>query len=239
MRALWWLPSIVIAALVGGGALGSALRLLPAQTGFAAFGAGVGLAALALPALAGAAAFASSTGKTWRRQALAAAAIPLLTVLVIVLPSLSRLNPPIHDITTDPGDSLQLPSDVAGLPNAVAPVEPPRAELLALQREHYPDLGPLETAEPPERVFLAALRVAEDSGWEIHSQDAAAGLLHATVTSRVFGFVDDVVVRVQPQAAGARVDVRSRSRFGQSDLGANAARVAAYLERLRGALAAG
>jgi uncharacterized protein (DUF1499 family) len=58
------------------------------------------------------------------------------------------------------------------------------------------------------------------------------GRLEATDTTRWFGFKDDVVVRVTPVAEGARVDVRSASRVGQSDLGANARRIRAFLAAL-------
>ena len=54
------------------------------------------------------------------------------------------------------------------------------------------------------------------------------GRIEATDTSRIFHFVDDVVIRVMPDAAGARVDIRSRSRDGLGDMGANAKRIAAY-----------
>ena len=63
--------------------------------------------------------------------------------------------------------------------------------------------------------------------------DSAAGHIEATATTFWFGFKDDVVVRVTPDAAGSRVDVRSVSRVGRSDVGANARRIRAYLDRLR------
>jgi uncharacterized protein (DUF1499 family) len=84
-------------------------------------------------------------------------------------------------------------------------------------------------------VFAAAVAVARDLGWEIVAADAAEGRLEATATTRWFGFKDDVVVRVRPRPGGARVDVRSLSRIGVSDLGTNAARVRAFLARLRAA----
>jgi uncharacterized protein (DUF1499 family) len=51
-------------------------------------------------------------------------------------------------------------------------------------------------------------------------------------TTRFFGFKDDVVVRVKPEGAGSRVDVRSLSRVGKSDVGKNASRIRAYLRAL-------
>jgi len=68
-------------------------------------------------------------------------------------------------------------------------------------------------------------------GWEIVASDASAGRIEATATTAWFGFKDDVVVRVRPEAAGSRIDVRSVSRVGRSDVGANAARIRAFLEK--------
>jgi uncharacterized protein (DUF1499 family) len=69
-------------------------------------------------------------------------------------------------------------------------------------------------------------------GWELVAADSAAGRIEATATTRWFGFKDDVVVRIRPDAAGSRVDVRSVSRVGRSDVGANAERIRAYLRRV-------
>ncbi|PZO06409.1 MAG: DUF1499 domain-containing protein, partial [Alphaproteobacteria bacterium] len=76
------------------------------------------------------------------------------------------------------------------------------------------------------------LAEAEAQGWTIVSQDPATGTLSATATTFWFGFKDDVAVRVRAEGAGSVVDVRSTSRVGLSDLGANAARIEAYLSSL-------
>lgn len=69
-------------------------------------------------------------------------------------------------------------------------------------------------------------------GLEIVDADPAGGRLEATGTSLLFGFKDDVVVRVTGTAEGAQVDVRSKSRVGLSDLGANARRIRTFLREL-------
>jgi uncharacterized protein (DUF1499 family) len=70
-------------------------------------------------------------------------------------------------------------------------------------------------------------------GWEIVASDAPAGRIEATDTTTWFGFKDDIIVRVRPEASGgSRVDVRSVSRLGESDVGANAKRVRKYLAKL-------
>lgn len=141
--------------------------------------------------------------------------------------------PPIHDITTD---TDRPPEFVAVLPRrADAPngVEYEGAEIARQQREAYPDIGPLRLPLAPEEAFARALAAARASGWEIVGADSAAGRIEATATTAWFGFKDDVVVRIAPEEGGSRVDVRSVSRVGKSDVGANAERIRKYLARLR------
>jgi uncharacterized protein (DUF1499 family) len=66
-------------------------------------------------------------------------------------------------------------------------------------------------------------------GWELVAADSMAGRIEATATTPWFGFKDDVVVQVRPEGTGSRIDVRSVSRVGKSDLGVNAKRIRAYL----------
>ena len=121
----------------------------------------------------------------------------------------ARAVPPINDITTE-------------LENASSQ-----------QLKAYPRIQPLMVEAPPAQAFAAALAVAREMGWEIVAQDAEAGSIAAVATTLWFGFKDDVEVRVTPLAKGSRVDVRSKSRVGRGDAGANARRVREYLERLR------
>ena len=140
--------------------------------------------------------------------------------------------PPIHDITTDLADP---PAFEAVLPlrrDAPNPSEYGGDSIAMLQREGYPDLGPLTLDAPPDAAFRQALRAAREMGWEIVDSDPARGRIEATATTLWFGFEDDVVVRVRPEAAGSRVDVRSVSRVGRSDVGTNARRIRAYLEKI-------
>ncbi|MFN2564190.1 MAG: DUF1499 domain-containing protein [Gemmatimonadaceae bacterium] len=142
--------------------------------------------------------------------------------------------PPIHDITTD---TQNPPEFVAVLPlraDAANPATYGGDSVAALQRQGYPDIRPLHLDALPAVAFARALATANAMDWRIVSADSAAGRLEATATTRWFGFKDDVVVRVRPDQAGSRVDVRSVSRVGRSDVGTNAARVRAFLARLAG-----
>jgi uncharacterized protein (DUF1499 family) len=146
----------------------------------------------------------------------------------------ARRVPPIHDITTDtqnPPEFVAVLPLRAGAPN---PATYGGDSVAALQRQGYPDIRPLHVDVPPKEAFARALAAAETMDWQIVSADTAAGRLEATATTRWFGFKDDVVVRIRPDGTGSRVDVRSVSRVGKSDVGTNAARVRAFLARLAG-----
>jgi uncharacterized protein (DUF1499 family) len=144
----------------------------------------------------------------------------------------ARSVPPIHDISTD---TERPPEFVAVLPARADAANPPEyagAETAAQQHEAYPDVKPVLLNEPPPAAFRAAHAAAEAMGWEIVAADSAAGRIEATATTTWFGFKDDVVIRVEPADQGSRIDVRSKSRVGRGDVGANAARIRKYTRRL-------
>jgi len=149
----------------------------------------------------------------------------------------ARAVPPIHDITTD---TRRPPEFVAILPlraDAPNPATYGGPEVAQAQLAAYPDLRTHQIDGTPAQAFERALQTARGMGWEIVSADAAAGRIEATDTTFWFGFKDDVVIRVEAgrgeaDGAGSRIDVRSVSRVGQSDVGTNAARIRAYLQAL-------
>jgi uncharacterized protein (DUF1499 family) len=140
--------------------------------------------------------------------------------------------PPIHDITTDTDDPPRFVGVLARRAGAANPPEYAGAETAAQQKQAYPDLLPIAVPEPPERAFERARAAAESLGWEIVAAEPSEGRLEATATTRWFGFEDDIVVRIRPGPAGSVVDVRSKSRVGRSDVGANAARIRAFRSAL-------
>ena len=144
----------------------------------------------------------------------------------------ARALPPIHDITTD---TKRPPQFVAILPlRAAAPNAAAYggAEVAQAQTRAYPELLPRRMEVAPADAFKRALQAARDMGWDIAAADAAAGRIEATDTTFWFGFKDDVVIRVEADGPGSRVDVRSVSRVGVGDAGANAKRIRAYLRAL-------
>jgi uncharacterized protein (DUF1499 family) len=104
--------------------------------------------------------------------------------------------------------------------------------LAKLQLEAYPDIQTLELESDVVSVVALASKVLEERGMEVVNIDAELGIVEAIATTFWFGFKDDVVVRIRPTRSGSKVDVRSVSRLGQSDLGANAARIRGILAAL-------
>jgi uncharacterized protein (DUF1499 family) len=160
-------------------------------------------------------------------------ALVVLTFPVVVAVN-ARGSAPIHDVTTDPVDP---PEFVAVLPiraqaGALNPVEYGGPRVAALQLESFPDIKPLRLDVAPPAAFDRALAAVRAMSWEVVATDPSAGRIEATDTTALFGFKDDVVVRVRPDGNGSRIDVRSLSRVGGGDLGTNAKRVRAYLRRL-------
>ncbi len=146
----------------------------------------------------------------------------------------ARQVPPIHDISTD---TARPPEFVEILPlraDAANPATYGGEEVAREQAQAYPQIRPYVTDDAPGPAFDRALQAARAMGWQIVASEPAAGRIEATDTTRWFGFKDDVVIRVEPEGEGARIDVRSVSRVGKSDLGTNARRVAAYLQSLGG-----
>jgi uncharacterized protein (DUF1499 family) len=141
----------------------------------------------------------------------------------------ARRVPPIHDITTDldrPPKFVAVLPLRAGAPN---PATYGGSEVAEAQRRSYPDIRPLLLSVPAATAYNQALASARGMGWELVASDSTAGRIEATATTPWFGFKDDVVVLVRPEGSGSRIDVRSVSRVGKSDLGANAKRIRAYL----------
>ncbi len=172
-----------------------------------------------------------------RRAALYAALGLSLGVLALVPPwwlaHKAAALPAIHDISTDTSNP---PPFVAILPlraNAPNSAVYGGTRIAAQQHAAYPDIQPLHFDQPPATVLSAAARVASAMDWKIAADQPGDGRLEATATTVWFGFKDDVVIRVRTDGSGSRLDIRSESRLGGSDIGANAARIRDFSARLR------
>ncbi len=232
--AAWSISLAVIAVLVA--ALGLTLArydVIPKLTGFSAFlGSGL-LAALAF--LLGIAALLVGRGQPLPSRGKLLAAIGVSLALVGFLasrPMTAGEVPAIHDLTTDLAnppqfEALKLREDnLVGVGTA--------ENWRKIHSAAYADLDSVEIARPVADVTADAVRLAESNGWKVAKSDPARGHVEATASVSYIRFYDDVVLRIAPSqdGKGSRVDMRSVSRVGISDLGVNAKRIRAFLKDL-------
>lgn len=159
--------------------------------------------------------------------------LALLAAMVFVFTAFGAGGAPrINDFTTNVTDppifvfAATLPANAGrdlGYPASYADI----------QRDCCSDLHAAKIAAPPDEALKRAERVAAKMpSWKVTNVDPAKGTLEAVSESKVFGFQDDIVVRVRPGDGGSVVDVRSKSRDGKGDMGVNAARIRAYVAAL-------
>ena len=139
--------------------------------------------------------------------------------------------PPIHDISTNrvnPPEFVAVAALRADATNTLVyggSNNMTSERLIELTNEAYPDLVTQHYSESVNVIFEKALAAVGDLGWELVSQDASAGRIEATDTTFWFRFKDDVVIKIDQQGSDTAVDVRSVSRVGTGDVGANAIRM--------------
>jgi uncharacterized protein (DUF1499 family) len=142
--------------------------------------------------------------------------------------------PPIHDITTDTANPPEFVAIARLQRKNWNPLQYGGPAVAAQQHNAYPDIVPLLMAIPPNSAFDRAFSVAGRMGWEIVDANRAEGRIEAVATTFWFGFKDDIVIRIEKSDSGSRVDIRSVSRVGVSDLGTNAKRIREFLREMKG-----
>ena len=169
----------------------------------------------------------------------------LINAVVLAYPAYLALQyrklPKIYDITTDP-------------------IDPPRFEALAAlrtgdgantavyaglysaeqQRKAYPDIEPVDLQIPVDRAYAVTLRLVNRRKWLVIDErppqpPLRVGRIEAVARTPIMGFREDVAIRVAPDGEDSRVDIRSSSRYFDSDLGSNAARVSKLIDDLSSA----
>jgi uncharacterized protein (DUF1499 family) len=143
--------------------------------------------------------------------------------------------PPISDVTTDTANPPRFETLARLRPRGRTEYPGPAAA--ALQRSGYPDIAPLELEVPTRVAYDAALALVTKRKWSVSDTRPPTlarrdGVIEAVARTPIMGFRDDVVIRITPLGQGTRVDMRSASRFGDHDLGANASRIRSMLEDL-------
>ena len=225
--------AILLVALAGPLYKFGVVELGTAFTGFK-FGLFAGIAALVLLAIQ--LLFKRNTASLGSALASAVFAIAAIAVPLSMMNTAKNV-PPIHDISTD---LVNPPEFVATAPlraDAPNPVAYAGAEVAEQQRTAYPDLQTLTYAQSKPELVEASNQAIENLGWELVNIDADKGIIEATETTAWFGFKDDVIIRVTDNDSERLVDIRSKSRVGQSDLGKNAARIHSFIKELDSVLA--
>lgn len=146
----------------------------------------------------------------------------------------ARQAPPISDISTDTSNppplviTLQMRQESRQGGDGTYPLAN-----AVLQREAYPDIAPITLPLSPADAFKRVDAIATSLGWDVVARAPPDGRIEAIDTTRWFGFQDDVVVRIRPSGNGSKIDIRSKSRTGTSDLGTNADRIRLFTEKLK------
>ena len=257
MRVLPWLAKISFAALVVAALVG-AIAAFGTRTGFWDYHFGL---FVLFPWCVYAGLLGFGCGLVWalwaivvnRGDAARYGVTGLLgSALLIAMPlyryASAQSLPAIHDISTDVEHPpafvalLALRDKSAGH----VPVNPPEydgpkpakgpdgktAATAALQKKYYPEIRQRADLTSPGQLFERAVKAADRMGWDVVAIAPKEGRIEATDTSFWFGLTDDIVIRVRPAGVGARLDIRSKSRLGQNDLGRNAASIRSFMKTL-------
>lgn len=236
MAAVALILSLVAGAIALLGAAGSFFGLLTPFVGFRLFLAGALLGGLlsTIVSLIGIFLTRGGSDPEGRKKSMTGLAIGLGLMIVVLGAGAASVGvPPINDITTDLDNPPEFTSPTV-VPDYVGRDMRYPEEFKPIVRSSYPDLAPLRVPTTPQATFDQAIEIAESLGWKIVARSESQGVFDAQDVSSIFHFVDDIAVRIVSDGSGSRIDMRSKSRDGQSDLGANAARIRAYFELFAG-----
>ncbi len=159
-------------------------------------------------------------------------ALPCLILVAAFVRSGDDAQAGIHNISTDIDNPPQFIAAVEQRGPDSNPLEY-TSEIAAIQQKSFPEVGTISTNQTPLQAFENSLAIAESLGWKVYSQNDDQGRIEAVDTTFWFGFKDDIAIRITATNSGSKVDLRSVSRVGVSDLGANAKRIGTFSEAFR------
>jgi uncharacterized protein (DUF1499 family) len=165
---------------------------------------------------------------------------PLLMRSLLVLPGTLLIlgvlgggkYPQIHDISTDVSDPpiFTMASEMRDkTANSLELDE----QTIAQQLAAYPGIQSVHSKLDFAQAYAQAENVAANLGWDITRADPVAGEIEAVDTTKIMAFKDDVIIRVRRADGGSVVDLRSASRVGRSDMGANAKRIRSFVAQFK------
>jgi uncharacterized protein (DUF1499 family) len=228
--AVFSIPVVLLAIMIVRAGL---LELVPA---LATFGGALALAAVAILLAVGAFVVIWQEGLRGIGHAVLALTIGIaILAYPAYLATRAYRLPVINDVTTDPIDPPRFEAIARLRSRDSNPIAYAGLRAAELQRAAYPDIEPLQLNVTPQQAYDTALAAINRRKWRVvdarpPQPGRRDGSIEAVARTPIMGFRDDVVVRIRPSQEGARLDVRSASRYGRSDLGANASRVRALIE---------
>ncbi len=223
-------------------AIGHRSRLLDVTSTYASMAAGFTLAGLAV--IIAIAAFANiwQDGRRGTGQAIRGLVVGLMVLSFPAYAAWQLVSEPqLTDISTALEEPPRFRRAFFDRRSGEARHRNPGRVEIALQRKAHPDLVSRFYPVGTPRVFQEAGRIVGNRGWQVLAERAPdetneTGRIEAVATTLIFGFRQDVVIRIAPEGEGALVDMRSAARNGAHDLGVNARRIRSFFGALDGAL---
>lgn len=220
------------------GPLAAYLEVIPPLAGFGVFALAIPVALigtlLAIVSLIRGP--ADRRGTAW--QGLLSCVLVLGVILAVAAPGGNV--PRINDITTDTQDPPTFVHAQTLPANSGRDMSYPGPDFAHQQQDGYPDLAPISLSMPADEAFVVVRETAgQMDGWTITEERPATRTLEGFQTTAIFRFQDDFVIEVREAGTESVIQMRSKSRDGKGDIGANAARIRSFFEALRGRASAG
>ncbi len=183
-------------------------------------------------------------GQSGASQAVAAIFIACVGLAVpLFYLSHAITKPWLNDIETTPEEPLEFKVLAGMRPADANPIKDPDATTAEVQEEAYPDIGPMALERSAPEVFSLVHEAVDRLGWTVALSEppgeTGIGRIEATDRTLIMGFTDDVIVQIKGDDAHTQIDVRSVSRYGMHDLGANAKRIRHLFDEVTAALEKG
>ena len=218
MQHFAFIPFVLIVAGVGL----SFVRILPAMVGWVVAVLGV-LVGLAFAVYEG---FAEDPN-FWLALLVA---LPSMVAIPMIVKDLRY--PKINDISTNLEDPPEFVAACRTAANRERDMSFPEKNGPII-RQSYKNVGPLYLDESSAQAFERVEQLARiQPGWLVTRIDVGELSIESEVTSSIFRFVDDVIIKVSAQTGKTRIDMRSKSRDGLVDAGVNAKRIERFLREL-------
>ncbi|WP_029585214.1 DUF1499 domain-containing protein [Bradyrhizobium sp. URHD0069] len=170
----------------------------------------------------------------------------LINAMILAYPVYLALQyrklPPIYDVTTDPIDPPRFEA-LSRLRTGDGANSPVYAGLYSAEQQRlaYPDIETVELEVPVQRAYEVTLRLVHKRKWLVIDErppqfPRRIARIEAVARTPIMGFREDVSIRVMPDGEASRVDIRSSSRYFESDLGSNAARITKLIDEINDAV---